>query len=153
MAKVLITYESKYGNTKRVAELINDGMNEVPGIETKLVELKQVDLSALADFDAILVGSPNHIGSATSSIKKFIDKLGTSGLGGKQIAVFDTYINRDFEKAVKGMEKQIAGKASSLKLITPGLSILVGGMKGPVAEREFPKCKEFGTKVATLLTG
>jgi len=151
LAKVIVVYESKYGNTKLVAEKIIEGMREVSGVETVLAELKEVDSSQLVGFDAILVGSPNHIGGATRSIKKFIDALGKLNLEGKLAAVFDTYLGGDFEKAVKKMEKQISEKAPGLRLAAPGLSIRVEGMKGPITEGELPKCKEFGVKIATQL--
>ena len=151
MAKAIVVYESKYGNTKLVAETIVEGMRQVSGIETVLSELKRVDLKQLTDFDAILLGTPTHFGTATRSIKKFIDKLGKLNLEGKLVAVFDTYLGGDFEKAVKKMEKQINEKTPGLKLAASGLSIRVDGMKGPITEGELPKCKEFGTKIANLL--
>ena len=153
MAKAIVVYESKYGNTKLVAETIIEGMRGVSGIETVLSEVKEVDLNQLSDFDAILVGSPNHMGGATKSIRKFIDKVGKLNLEGKLAAVFDTYLGGDFEKAVKKMEKQIGEKAPGLKLAAPGLSIKVDGMKGPITEGELPKGKEFGAKIATQLKG
>ena len=151
MAKAIVVYESKYGNTKRVAEAITEGMREAPGVEAVLNEVKEVELDKLVEFDAILVGSPNHMGSATKGIRKFIDELGRLSLGVKLGAVFDTYIGRDFEKAVKKMEKQIGEKVPGLKLATPGLSIKVEGMKGPISEGELPKGKEFGIKMASQL--
>ena len=151
MKKVIVVYESKYGNTKLVAGTISEGMKQVPEIEVVLSEVKEVDLSKIIDFDAILVGSPNHIGSATRTIRKFIDNLGKLNLTQKLAAVFDTYIGKDFEKAIKKMEKQISGKVPELNLVAPGLSIRVEGMKGPITEGELPKCKEFGVKIATQL--
>ena len=153
MAKVIVIYESKYGNTKLVAETITEGMREVSGIETVLNEVKEVDLNQIVDFNAILVGSPNHIGRATRSIRKLIDKLGNLNLKGKVAAVFDTYIGKDYEKAVKKMEHQISKKVPGLKLAASGLSIKVKGLKGPIAEGELPKCKEFGGKIATQIKG
>jgi hypothetical protein len=32
--------------------------------------------------------------------------------------------------------------------VSSGLSIKVGGMKGPIIDEEIPKCKEFGIKLA-----
>ena len=152
MAKVIVVYESKYGNTKLVAETIIEGMSEVEGIETVLSELKEVDLNKVIDYDAILVGSPNHYGGPTKSVRKFIDKLGELPLKGKLFAVFDTYLRKGFfEKAVKRMEKRINEKVPGLKQIAPGLSIAVQGMKGPILEGELPKCKEFGNKIATQI--
>ncbi len=151
LAKVIVVYESKYGNTKLVAETIVEGMREVEGIETVLSELKEVDLNKIPDYDVILIGSPNHFGGPTRGVKKFIDKLGKLPLKGKLFAVFDTYLEKDFEKAVKKMEKRINEKVPGLKQIAPGLSIKVQGIKGPILEAELPKCKEFGNKIATQI--
>ncbi|MBW2342237.1 MAG: flavodoxin domain-containing protein [Deltaproteobacteria bacterium] len=151
MAKAIVAYESKYGNTKLAAEIIVEGMNQVSGTGAMLTELNDVDLTQIGEFDIVLVGSPNHMGGATRSIRKFIDKLGELKLENKQTAVFDTYLGGDFEKAVKKMEKQIGEKAPGLKLISPGLSIRVDGMKGPITDGELPKCKEFGIRIATLM--
>jgi flavodoxin len=142
LTKVVVAYESKYGNTKLVAETIIEGMRESEGIETVLKELKEVDLDQIPDYDMILIGSPNHFGGPTRGVKKFIDKLGKLPLEGKLFAVFDTYLGKDFEKAVRKMEKRINEKVPGLKQIAPGLSIL---------EADFPKCKEFGNKIATQI--
>lgn len=150
-AKVIVVYESKYGNAKLVAETIVEGMREVEGIEVVVSEVKEVDFSRIPDYDVILVGSPNHIGGPTWGIKRFIDKLGKLPLEGKMFAVFDTYLGKDFEKAVKKMESRISEKVPGAKLAAPGLSIRVQGMKGPISEGELPSCREFGKKIATQI--
>ncbi len=151
MKKVMVVYESRYGNTKLVAESIAEGMKEAAGVEPTLTSIKEVDFDKMTDYDAILIGSPNHMGGPTASAKKFIDKLGKLSLEGKQIAVFDTYMGRDFEKAVKKMEKRISGKASRLELAAPGLSIQVQGLKGPLSQGQLPLCKDFGGKIAAKI--
>lgn len=151
MTKVIVVYESKYGNTKQVAEKIIEGMNEIEGIEAVLEEPKHVEPTEVLDYDVILIGSPNHFGGPTRGIRKFIDKLGKLPLKNKMFAVFDTYIKGDFEKAVKKMEKRINEKVPELKQIASGLSIKVQDMKGPILEEELPKCKEFGKKIANQL--
>jgi flavodoxin len=152
MAKrVIIVYESKYGNTKLVAEKIAEGMREVEGTEAVVNEIKQVDLKKVADYDAILMGSPNHLGGPTRDIRKFIDKLGKLDLEGKLFAAFDTHLEKSFEQATRKMEKGISEKVPRAKLATPGLSIRVEGAKGPISQGELPKCKEFGKKIATQL--
>ena len=151
MARVIVVFGSRYGNTKRVAEFIIEGINEVGGVEVSLKELKEVDFKEIPFYDAILIGSPNHVGGPTRGIKSFIDKLDELPLEGKKFAVFDTYMGKDFEKAVKKMEKRISEKASGLKRIASGLSIKVQGMKGPIVEGELSKCKEFGRNVAIQL--
>jgi flavorubredoxin len=150
-AKVIVVYESKYGNTKLVAETIAEGMREVEGIEAVVSEVKEVDLGKVPDCDAILVGSPNHIGGPTGGIKKFIGKLGKLPLERKVFAAFDTYLGKSFEQATRKLEKRISLKVPGSKLAAPGLSIQVDGMKGPISEGELPKCKEFGKKIATQM--
>lgn len=151
MVKLIVVYESKYGNTKLAAENIIKGVNEVGGVEVSLRELKELDPNSLHNYDAILIGSPNHMGGPTGGIKGLIDKFGDLQLKGKMFAVFDTYMRKDFEKAVRKMEKRIREKAPEMRQLVPGLSIKVQGMKGPVAEGELSKCHEFGKKVATHL--
>ena len=151
MVKVLVVYDTKYGNTKLVAEKIVEGISEVEGVETAISDVEEVNLEKVADYDAIWIGSPSHIGISARSIRKFIDKLGKLDLKAKWVAVFDTYLVGDFEKAVKKMEKRIGEKVPGLKLMIPGLSIKVGGTKGPILDEELPKCKDFGRKIATQL--
>lgn len=153
MLKSIVVYESKYGNTRTVAEKIAEGMNQVTGIEAIIAEVRDVDISRVEEFDVILIGSPNHVGGATRRIKKFIDELGKLDLKNKNTAVFDTYIanwDRDFEKVVKKLEKQIAEKIPGISLVAPGLSVKVDKPKGPITEGEIPKCQEFGKKIAEL---
>jgi len=128
-----------------------EGIREVEGIETAISDVEEVNLENVADSDAILIGSPNHMGGPARSIRKFIDKLGKLDLKAKWVAVFDTYLGGDFTKAVKKMERRIGENVPGLKLIIPGLSIQVGGMKGPIVEGELPKCKDFGRKITTQL--
>jgi len=151
LVKVFLVYDTKYGNTKLVAEKIIEGMGEVEGIETAITDVDGVDLEKVAASGAIIVGSPNHLGNPARNIEKFIDNLGKLDLKARWAAVFDTYLREDFEKVVKKMEKKIGEKASGFKLIVPGLSIKVNGMKGPIAEGELPKCIDFGKKIANQL--
>ena len=152
LVRVIVVYDTKHGNTKLVAEKIMEGISEVKGIETAISDVEETDPKKAAGYDAILIGSPTHFGGPVRGINKFIDRLGKLDLKAKLVAVFDTYLGEDFEKSVKKMEKRISEKVPGLKLMTSGLSIRVDGMKGPVTDGEFPKCKDFGKKIATQLT-
>lgn len=152
MVKIFVVYDTKYGNTKLVAEKIVEGIREIEGIETSISDVEKVDLQMVAGYDAILIGGPAHFGGPTRTINRFIDKLGSLQLEAKWAAVFDTYLKDDFEMAVKKMETRINKKIPRVKLILPGLSIQVKGMKGPIAEGELPKCVEFGKIIAAQLT-
>ncbi|MFW9820412.1 MAG: flavodoxin family protein [Candidatus Thorarchaeota archaeon] len=142
--KVLIVYGTKYGNTKKVGELIAEGINTVEGNEVTIENVKDFDVNKENTFDLILIGSPNQMGAHISSVKKFIKNLSKAPLKVSAYAAFDTYMSKDFEKAVKKIEKQISKTMPDLKKASPGLSIKVGGMKGPIVEEDLTKCKDFG---------
>ena len=146
--KVLIVFDTKHGNTQQVADLIADGINSVEGNETEVVNVKDFELSENKTYDLILIGSPNHVGSHVKSIKKFIKNLSSVSVKASSFAAFDTYMSKDFEKAVKKMEKQISENLPNSTKALPGLSIKVGGMKGPIVEEDLSKCKEYGIRLA-----
>jgi len=153
MVKVFVVYDTKYGNTKLVAEKIVEGMRGVEGIDTAIADVKEVNFEEVASSDAVLIGSPNHLGKPARGIDAFIDKLGKLDLKTKWVAVFDTHMAAD-ERAHAQMEKRISEKVPGLELINPGLSIKVKStlsMKGPIEEGELPKCVDFGKKLATQL--
>ncbi|MDD5311461.1 MAG: flavodoxin domain-containing protein [Dehalococcoidia bacterium] len=151
MKKVIIVYESKYGNTRLVAEMIAKGLNQFPDVEATVAEVARVDPELTVNYDALLIGSPNHIGGPTRGISKFIGRLGKLDLKHKWMAVFDTYTGNDFQKAMRKMEQQLSRKVHGIILIAPGLSIRVDQTKGPVASGEHPKCEEFGVGFAVQM--
>ncbi|MDD4984479.1 MAG: flavodoxin domain-containing protein [Dehalococcoidales bacterium] len=151
MAKVIVVYDSLFGNTRQVGETIVEGMKETTNIDALVTKTKGVDLKKLGDYDLILIGSPNHVGGSTLGIRNFIGKLGKLNLKGKWVAVFDTYAGTAHEQAVKKMEKWLSEKAPALKIATTGLSVKVEGMRGPISDGELPKCRVFGANIAKQL--
>jgi flavodoxin len=148
--KALIVYNTKYGNTEKVAKLIAEGITSVEGNKVEVNNVKDIKPKKEDSYDLLLIGSPNHFGRHVGSIKKFINNLPKSQIKVNAYAVFDTYITADFEKAVKKMEEQISEVMPDLTKASPGLSIKIEGTgtsKGPIVQEELPKCKEFGIKL------
>ena len=151
MPKAIVIYDSKWGNTQQVAGMIAEGLREVPGTQAAVSHHKPAAAAQMAEYDAIIVGSPNHIGTSTLGIQRFLGGLGKAGLEGRLVAVFDTYINKDVSKSVRKMEKRVLQKAPGLELVSPGLSVRVDGMKGPTTDGELPRAREFGAMIADRL--
>lgn len=149
MVKVFVVYDTKYGNTKLAGENILEGIKEVEGIETAIGYVKEIDIGKVADCDAIVLGAPNHMGRPSRTMKKFVDRLAELDLKAKNVAVFGTYSGRvrTVDRAVKKLEKMVEKKLPNLYLISPGLSIRVNGIPGPLVEGELPKCVDFGKKI------
>ena len=151
MARVIVVYETKYGNTRIAAEEIIGGMGEVSGIEVHLCQPKELDWDSITGYDAIIIGSPTHAGRPTMGIRRFIGRLGKLRIEGKMTAVFDLRLSPASGHVVARMEKQIAKDVPGLKLLAPGISLQVTGIKGPLAEGELLRCREFGQKIASRL--
>lgn len=152
MVKVFVVYDTKYGNTKLAAESILEGM-KAEGVETAIGYVKEVDTGKIADYDAIVLGAPNHMGRPSRTMKKFVDRLAELDLKAKDAAVFGTYTGRIrmVDRAVKKLEKMVEKKLPNLNLISQGLSTRVNGIPGPLVEGELPKCVDFGKKIAGQL--
>ncbi|HDZ18708.1 hypothetical protein LCGC14_0660530 [marine sediment metagenome] len=146
--KVLIVYDTTHGNTKQVAELIGEGIKTKEGNEVAISHVKEIDVTNDVAYDLILIGSPNHAKNHTKSVKKFITSLADSPLKGSAFAAFDTYMGDQIELVVKTIENQVSESQPEMKKASQGLSIKVGGMKGPITDDDLPKCKEFGIKLA-----
>ncbi len=94
LVKVFVVYDTKYGNTKLAGETIVEGIREVEGIETSIGYVKEIEIGKLADYDAIVLGAPNHMGRPSRTMKKFVDRLAELDLKAKNVAVFGTYAGR-----------------------------------------------------------
>ncbi len=148
--KVIIVYETKFGNTKLAGEAIGEGLTE-KGHDVIVKHVKEIDVSEINNFDLVILGSPTYAGSPAGSIKKLIKKMSEINLEGKSIAAFDTHISEGegkfLRKAVFKMEKQVMKKISGIKKPVEILQVGVHGIKGPLIDGELEKCKEFGKKI------
>ena len=73
MKTVLVTYYSRSGHTKKMAELISDALT-ARGIKADLIPVEEVQIDTLPGYDGFIVGSPNYFGTMAWPVKKFIDE-------------------------------------------------------------------------------
>ncbi len=73
MAKVLVIYDSKTGNTEKMAKEVSEGARSA-GAEVTLKRVDDASVSELPEFDAIVVGSPTYFGTMSGKLKKFLDE-------------------------------------------------------------------------------
>ena len=72
MAGALIVYYSRSGNTKKMAELIAQGIAQAE-VKVEIKDVKDVNADELLQYDVIIVGSPTYYGSMAFEIKKLFD--------------------------------------------------------------------------------
>ena len=94
MAKAIVVYYSRSGNTKKMAEIIAKAMNE-SDLPTECKSVDKVKPEDLLGFDAIVVGSPTYYGHMASPLKQLFDELVSSHgqLDGKVGAAFTSAAN------------------------------------------------------------
>ncbi len=145
MKKAIIVYESVYGNTKKIAEALCEGINMVEGVECVIKKTGEIHTDDLCDYDAILLGCPNHNQGPALNLVRFIDRAAIVHLKAKIGAAFDTYTGGNKDVAVVKLEKRILEKLPGIS-IEGRLSAKVTGRKGPLAEDEESKAQEFGNE-------
>ncbi len=73
MAKVLVVYYSRSGNTEKMAQLVAEGA-ESKGAQVKLKSVQEVMVDELLDYDALIVGSPTYYGTMAAELKALFDE-------------------------------------------------------------------------------
>lgn len=152
MAKGIVIYYSRSGNTKQMAELIAQSMNTA-GLATECKSVDKVKAEDLLDYDAIVIGSPTYYGGMATEIKQlFDDTVGNHGrLDGKVGAAFSSAANIG-----GGNETTIMGIIEAM--LIAGMVVQgdpQGDHYGPVSigkpdERVKKQCQRRGKRIAEL---
>lgn len=73
MAKILVLYYTRSGNTEQMAKYIVQGIQESGGVEVTLKKVQDSDPAEWLEYNAIVLGSPVYYGMPAAEIKKAID--------------------------------------------------------------------------------
>jgi flavodoxin len=132
MKKVLILYDSIYGNTKKVAMSLSRGLEE-GGLHVDCKTIINVDFEDLGNYNAIGIGGPTHFHGASKNMKTFLRNLKKYDLRNKLGFAFDT--RADFRLAGSA-NKRIARylKKVGLMVVYPSISGIVLGNQGPLED-------------------
>jgi len=143
MAKMVIIYYSRTGNTEKMAEEVAQGARAVEGVE---VECRKVEEATNDDFlssSGIIIGSPTYFRQMAAELKSFIDRsIDVYGkLKGKIGGVFSSSgSQQDGEKCLTSLYEVL--DCHEVKVIGKVLAITAAG------EKEREECRKLGEKVA-----
>ena len=73
MGTVLIVYDSRTGNTEKMALAVAEGVKEVKNVEVIVKNVEQTSLDDLCSADGIIMGSPTYYGQMSGKLKALID--------------------------------------------------------------------------------
>ncbi len=155
MPKILITYFSHGGNTRKMAEALAQALQDA-GCQVDLKKVADTTNQDLLDADGVLLGSPCYFGAMAAPMKEFIDRsialYGNGELEGKPAGVFVSTgsIGGGGELAILNM---LHG------LLIHGMVVQgqrKGGHFGPLAirepdERVLEDCKTYAARFAQLV--
>ncbi|MGB6872851.1 MAG: flavodoxin family protein [Dehalococcoidia bacterium] len=137
--KVLIVYDSVFGNTERVAQAIGNALGSQEDVE--ILRVSNVKPEQLTGLKLLIVCSPTHGGRPTPVIQDFLNKISGPAIRGINVAAFDTRLST----RLVGIFGYAAGRiADSLKrkggtLIASPEGFFVKGREGPLKEGELER--------------
>lgn len=144
--KVLVVYDSFYGNTEQIARAIGDA---IAG-EAKVVRVGEVSPSELESVDLLVVGSPTQGGRPTAAIRDVLNEVSKSGVKGVKVAAFDTRVPARwaavFGYAAGRIAKALKGKGGTLVASPEGF--FVEGTKGPLKDGELERAAAWARGIA-----
>jgi len=135
--KVLVVYDSVYGNTEKIARTIGEAVTG----DVKILHANDANPAELEGIDLLIAGAPTQAGRPTLAMQGFFKNVDENTVNGMSIASFDTRISAKWV----GIFGYAAGKiGKNLKkrggnLILPPEPFFVEGKEGPLKEGELER--------------
>lgn len=151
--KVMIIYDSVFGNTAKVAQAMAETL------QASALPVSQVTTDQLRGLNLLIVGSPTRSFRPTPAISKFLKSLSKDQLSGVQTAAFDTRIwlptidsaALRFLVDKGGYAANTMAQALKKKgdiLAVPPKGFFVTGEQGPLKEGELERATEWAQQMA-----
>jgi len=155
--KVLIVYDSVFGNTEKIAQVIGNAMGSQA--EVNILRVGNVKQENLRGLDVLIVGSPTRAFKPTKEILNFLNGFPKNGLKGVKVAAFDTrftmsaieesrvlpFLVRLFGYAAKPISNRLKKKGGELIISPEGF--FVEGVEGPLKEGEIERAASWAKEI------
>jgi flavodoxin len=163
--KVIVVYESHWGNTAAVARAIADGL----GPEAQVLTTDEASTTAVVDADLIVAGAPVMAFNLPSdkmlatmagdtkaptppelshaSMRSWLDRM-SAGHG--RSAAFETALRWSPGGATGAIGDKL--ERAGFRRLAKGRRFVVKGSYGPLRDGELERAKEWGTELAAALT-
>jgi hypothetical protein len=167
--RALVVYESMFGNTRRIAQAIADGMAD--GADVAVADVVDAPTAVPADVDMVVVGAPTHVFSLSRDVTRreaarhggaFTDvpegiREWLEALPAPErpyaFAAFDTRV--DDMALLPGAASHTATRLArklGFDVLDPA-SFLVKGYEGPLVDGELERAREWGHGLTEQLAG
>jgi len=150
--KIVVIYDSKTGNTEKMAKAVAEGAGKVAKVELKKIG-EAFPLTVMADADGVIFGSPVYYADISNQMKDFLEhvesyiKTDKKKIHSRPAAIFGSY---GYDGAWI-MEERLKArvKAMGFKPMDEVLVMIDTDLK--YKTESLDKAKEFGRKFAESL--
>ncbi len=132
----LVVYDSQYGNTERIAQVIADTLRAFGQVQA--VRVDRAHPVSFQGVDLLILGCPTQGFRPTPAMQSFFGNISSQQLGGLAVACFDTRFRGFLWKrsAAPRLDRQL--RTMGIKPLVPPESFFVKAMKkeGPLEASE-----------------
>ncbi|HYY91081.1 MAG TPA: flavodoxin domain-containing protein [Candidatus Dormibacteraeota bacterium] len=146
--RAIVIFDSKFGNTGDIAKSLAGGLQRA-GLRVDCLNMRDVKLETLGEYDLIAVGAPTQAFSASKPMKDFLQKLEGNRILAKKLGfAFDTKLgSRLSGSASKFIESRLS--KLGMRIVRPRQSAIVKGSEGPLKEGEPELFNRLGFEIGT----
>jgi multimeric flavodoxin WrbA len=151
MKTILVIYHSQQrGNTRKMAELVAQGCQQVAGVEVELIDVNQqrVNMDDLVAADGLALGTPDYFTYMAGGLKQFFDDAMLASYGGQE-TMNKPYVAFVTHGGGGGAIESVQRLAKSLKYRQVAPAVLSkGAPKGAVVQQSTALGKALAEAVA-----
>jgi flavodoxin len=140
--KVLILYESRFGNGKKLCEQLKE-LFISKGHDAETFSVIDTGPGKLPEADLYVFSAPTRMFMLAPAMKSFLKNFKPSKEGSKY-ALMTTYLNPQV-KALANMEKLL--KPKNMVKVTNGFTVKVLGTEGPMEDGYEKRLEEFAEEL------
>jgi len=150
--KIVVIYDSKTGNTEKMAKAIAEGASKAATVELKKIG-EAFPLTVMADADGVAFGSPVYYADISNQMKDFLEhvesyiKAKKKKIHGRPAAIFGSY---GYDGAWI-MEERLKARIKALGFEPRDEVLVMIDTDLKYQAKSLDKAKEFGRKFAESL--
>lgn len=155
--KSLVVYDSKFGNTQKIAQKIADVLARSGSAYA--IHVDEVQAGDLRGINLLVVGTPTQQFSATAPVKRWLRILPADNLTGVRAAAFDTrftpekisenkvlsFFVRMFGYGAETINNRLVKKGA--KVITKPEGFFVADIEGPLLADELARAADWASEL------
>jgi flavodoxin len=151
MKKVLILYDTVYGNTRSVAMALSRGL-EAGNFYVDCSSILSVDPGEIINYDVIGIGGSTHFHGSSKEMKSFLKRIEHLKMENKRGFVFETRGDFRFAGSAANKIMKIL-RRMKLKIIHPVITGIVLDKEDPLQLKTLERIEQIGLEISDKLNG